>query len=153
MARQKRILYEGGATDRRMMEVIAKGEPMHYRINTIGDIPNDDFLSAVLTGIMLSGSTSFGYTHWQPEHPLGYRIREYSKRYWNFFAVRTSYEHGSREPLLERAAVIVKSFKDAEILKLHNAIPCPEQTGKVRNCGECGLCWLAQDKNIAFAEH
>jgi hypothetical protein len=151
MALQRRILYEGEKTDRAVAHAIVTAGPMHWRINTVGDIPRPEFLEAVLSALTVAGSTAWGYTHWQPEHPLGEQIRMYSEYYWNFFAIRTSYEHGSRDPLPERGAVVMEKFHP-ELLELHNAIACPEQTGEARNCGECGLCWTVR-RNIAFEDH
>jgi len=33
-----------------------------------------------------------------------------------------------------------------------NAFTCPEQTGKVKNCANCGLCWSV-DKTVRFLTH
>lgn len=152
MSGQKRVLYEGLKTDQAFTDAIAKGRRQHVRLNTVGDFPNQGFVDALLLGLMQSGkSTAFGYTHWQPEQPLGAYIRKMSHLYWEFFAVRTSYEHGSRKPIPERAAVVVDEF-DEKVLALHRAVPCPEQTGKAKNCGSCGFCWNTK-QNVAFKRH
>lgn len=159
MSLQKRIRYEGKETDRAVAKAILEAGPRHYRINTVGDFPNQSFFEAVLAAVTVSGSTAFGYTHWPLEEELGATILSYSDRYWDFFSIRASYEHGSREPLPRRAAVVLKTF-DPELLRLHNAVPCPENLQRFGyrkfkqdvNCGNCGLCWT-HDGNIAFVEH
>jgi len=40
----------------------------------------------------------------------------------------------------------------AEENTVAKAITCPEQTGKVRSCLDCGLCWSV-NKTIAFVDH
>jgi hypothetical protein len=159
MPYEKRIRYEGHKTDRLVAKAIAEAGPHHWRVNTVGDIPSQSFLEAVLAAITVSCSTAFGYTHWPRESELGAAIAYYSERYWGFFSIRTSYEDGGREPLPSRAAVVVERFTP-EVLRLHHAIPCPEQlqnkgyrTFRRRiNCGSCGLCWTTQ-QNIAFERH
>ena len=151
MSQQKRILYEGLKTDRLVSQAMGNAGRLHYRINTIGDFPTQSFLEAVFATIAVTGSTAFGYTHWQPEHSLGKMVRDLSDWHWDFFSVRTSYEHGSRKPLSERGAVVLQEFHP-KLLKEHNAIPCPEETGRARNCGECGACWTTR-RNIAFKFH
>ena len=32
----------------------------------------------------------------------------------------------------------------ANSTKTYNSIPCPEQTGHVKSCGDCPLCWTAK---------
>jgi hypothetical protein len=39
-----------------------------------------------------------------------------------------------------------------ESSKPADAFICPEQTGKTKGCGTCGLCW-GTSKNVAFLEH
>ena len=151
MPRQQRILYEGEKTDRAVADAIYNHGPAHYRINTIGDIPTQGFLERILEAVIASRSTAFGYTHWQPENKLGGQIRLLSDQSWDFFSIRTSYEHGSRKPLKKCGAVTMEKF-DKELLAEHNAIPCPEQLGQVKNCGECGLCWTTC-RNITFQLH
>lgn len=159
MGRQRRILYEGVKTDKLMAQAICATGPTHYRINTVGDIPSQSFLEGIFSAIAVTGSTAFGYTHWQPESELGSMIRQLSDWHWNFFSIRTSYLVGSRRPLPERAAVVMEQFNPAT-LKEHNAVPCPEQlqqTGQKTfnhkvNCGNCGLCWTSR-RNVAFQLH
>lgn len=159
MSRQKRILYEGTKTDKLMVQAICATKQSHYRINTVGDIPTQSFLEGIFSAIAVTGSTAFGYTHWQPESELGALIRQLSGWHWDFFSMRTSYKVGSRPPLPERAAVVMEKF-DPKVLREHNAIPCPEQlqqTGQKKfnhrvNCGNCGLCWTTR-RNIAFQIH
>ncbi len=151
MSLQKRILYEGTKTATLLAEEMRRAGPLHYRVNTVGDIPDSEFLLILFAGIGTSLSTAFGYTHWQPEDPLGAQIREFSDRYWDFFAIRTSYEHGSRKPLPERAAVVMPEFSK-KLLELHNAVPCPQQLGQSLSCAACGYCWNTR-RNVAFRHH
>jgi hypothetical protein len=160
MSQLRRIKYEGAKTDRAVGAAILKSRPHHLRINVSGDFPTQDFVDSVYRSIEESGSTSFGYTHWQPEEELGGYIRALSDANWDRFAIRTSYEPGSRAPLLRRAAVTMERL-DADLLREHNAVPCPENLQRLAgvrfkhdvNCGNCGLCWTLTERNIAFIQH
>ena len=153
MSQEKRVRYDGPQTDKAIARSIINLDegPAHLRLHTVGDFPTVTYVEAVLAALTVSHSTSFGYTHWQPESEIGAVIRAHADFHWRTFAIRTSYRHGSRLPLGERAAVTVDDFTP-RLLEMHDALPCPEQTGNVPDCGKCGLCWNTK-QNIAFRLH
>ena len=120
-----------------------------YRLHALGDFPTLDYTVDIYEALAASGSAAFGYTHWQPETPIGSALQRLAGKHWQRFAIRTSYKHGTREPLTDRGAVIVANSTEA---KAHDAIVCPEQTGRARNCAACGLCWNTT-RNVAFLLH
>jgi hypothetical protein len=145
----KRIRWEGRETGAIIAETIASSPASLVRLHTLGDFPTLEYAGQVLLALRTAGSAAFGFTHHQPETREGAGLRELSQKFWNRFSIRTSYLHGSRPPIAERSAVIVAHPSQA---KQHNAILCPEQQGKVKNCGACGLCWNTQ-RPIAFMLH
>lgn len=151
MSRQKRIRYEGQKTDIAVAQAIMEVGPAHYRLTTLGDIPNREFLEGLIAALVVTKSTAFGYSHWHPGSELGAQIYAYADRYWEWFSVRFSYETGVEKPPVERGAVTLPEF-DEGLLRYHNAIPCPQQQGKALDCGDCGLCWTTR-QNIAFKLH
>lgn len=152
MSKQWRIEYEGQKTDLGIAKAICAQKPRHYRYNTIGDFPNLRAWWTIVHATLSSGSTAFGYTNWRPDTELGRGIRDFSGRFWKLISVRSSLAHGVDSPLPERAAIVVPEFKRSILRQHYDAIPCPEQTGKVDNCGKCGLCWRTK-RNIAFELH
>lgn len=84
----------------------------------------------------------FGFTAWLPETQIGAAVHTilngaFPDRCW----IRFSGGHGSMS-----AKVVRKASAEAGV------IMCPEQTGRVPDCGACGLCWTAS-KQIAFLLH
>jgi hypothetical protein len=162
MFRERRIDYKGPETDEAIAGTIEARGPLHWRLHTVGDFPNEAYLDRVVAALRASGSTAWGYTHWTMADPLGEAIARQAKEHWGTFSVRLSYEAwGVRPPAHVPAAVVVRDFTP-EVLKEHNAVPCPEQVqdeglghrGKRQiNCGNCGLCWTAPHKTIAFKLH
>jgi hypothetical protein len=162
MFRERRVKYEGPETDEAIAGTIEVSGPLHWRLHTVGDFPNEGYLDRVVDALRASGSTAWGYTHWTMVDPLGEAIARQAELHWGTFSVRLSYEAwGVRPPADVPAAVVVRDFTP-EVLKEHNAVPCPEQVqdqglghrGKRQiNCGNCGLCWTAPHKTIAFKLH
>lgn len=161
MFRERRIKYEGPETDKAIADAIEAGS-FHWRLHTVGDFPNEAYLNRVVAALLKSGSTAWGYTHWTMADRLGAAIARQAKEHWGTFSVRLSYEAwGVRPPAHVPAAVVVREFTP-EVLKEHNAVPCPEQVqdeglGHLNkpqiNCAKCGLCWTALHKTIAFKLH
>ena len=145
----KRIIWRGAATGKTITAAIRAHSPILLRLHSLGDFPSVDYAGDVLLALRQAGSFAFGYTHHQPETPIGANLRTLAEQFWHRFAIRTSYLHGSRAPIPHRSAVIVESPGQAA---QHNAILCPEQQGRVDNCGRCGLCWHTQ-RPIAFLLH
>jgi hypothetical protein len=92
----------------------------------------------------------FGYTAWGVHTQIGKAVRLLRDRHWGRFAVRTS---GAKYG--PRTLVVADNNAIPMPLKSDDAIPCPAQTGKTKNCGTCGLCWspTVKDRAIAFRQH
>lgn len=146
----KRIRWDGESTSLAIADAVKAHPGMMLRLHTLGDFPSEEYVNRVFDAVMSSGiSAAFGFTHNQRDTPIGKRIAELAKEHWSRFSVRTSYEHGTREPIPERSAVIISHPDQA---KEHNAVLCPEQQGKTKNCGTCGYCWHSQ-RPVAFLLH
>ena len=85
---------------------------------------------------------AYGYTAWSPQSAVGAEIVATKAAFGARFAIRWSNGGEASDCTVPIRAV------DEPV----NATVCPEQTGKTRGCGTCGLCWTTQ-KNIAFIDH
>lgn len=86
----------------------------------------------------------FGYTARQLDDVIGERVAALREYAWDRFAIRTSgADSGPRTLVID----IPEAAPDA--------IVCPAQTERTRNCSTCGLCWseAAMHKPIAFLQH
>ena len=82
----------------------------------------------------------FGYT--ARDDSVGNLIKELNKRYPEQCVIRFSRNEkfdGSNRYAADEDMII-------------DAFTCPEQTGKVKNCANCGLCWSV-DKTVRFLTH
>ena len=145
----KRITWRGEKTGEGIAEAIRTSKPSMIRLHNLGDFPSISYARNVLAALKESGSAAFGFTHWQPTTTLGYALRRWAADNWGTFAIRTSYLHGSREPIPDASAVIVEHPDQA---KQHNAVVCPEQMGQTPSCAECGYCWHSR-RPVAFVLH
>lgn len=143
----KRLRWSGEETGRSIAGTIRElTQPALVRLHTLGDFPSLSYAHAIRSALKTSRSAAFGFTHWQPETPIGSALRSLWDR---DFCIRTSYLHGSREPISERSAVVVSHPDQASE---HNAIVCPEQMGRVKSCAECAYCWHTT-RPVAFVVH
>lgn len=145
----KRILWRGEVTGKGIADAIEHSSPSLIRLHTLGDFPSLKYARRVLSALLAGGSAAFGFTHHAPETPTGADIAEMARKHWDRFSIRTSYRHGTREPLAERSAVVISDPKQAAE---HNAVLCPEQQGQTPSCAECGFCWHSQ-RPVAFVLH
>ena len=145
----KRIVWRGEATGQGIADAIQHSAPAMIRLHNLGDFPSLKYARRVLSALLTGGSAAFGFTHHAPETPTGADIRALAAKHWDRFAIRTSYLHGTREPIPERSAVVVEHPEQAA---LHNAVLCPEQMGKAKSCATCGFCWHSQ-RPVAFVLH
>jgi hypothetical protein len=86
----------------------------------------------------------WGYTarHWSLD-PIGVDIDALNVLYRGRWYVRysnTDIECNGTVPIQTEAQCPPEAFV------------CPEQTGRVKSCGACALCW-STPKNVAFLEH
>lgn len=145
----KRIVWRGEETGEAIAEAIRTSRPALIRLHNLGDFPSTSYAAKVIAALVSSGSAAFGFTHHPPEDNIGGALRRWAARHWDRFAIRTSYLHGTRKPIADRAAVIVASPSDAVA---HDAVVCPEQLGRTPSCAACGFCWHSQ-RNVAFVLH
>lgn len=150
MNRAARLLWEGEKTGVAVAHAMRAEKNAMFRLHTLGDFPSELYVVRTLLAVLdTSRNAAFGFTHHPPESEIGKMIRNASKEHWDRFAIRTSYLHGSRAPIKERSAVVISSPEQA---KEHNAVWCPEQQGKVKDCASCGYCWHTK-RPVAFLLH
>jgi len=85
----------------------------------------------------------FGYTAREISEPIGKAIWLNNIRFSDRHVVRYSRNIETTDLGIWYAAE--ESFEG-------NAFDCPEQSGKVKSCADCGLCWVAQ-KTVRFRSH
>lgn len=87
----------------------------------------------------------WGYTHaWREVHSGYYRINGVTM----LASCETIAEVKQADSLNYRTALTTTKFKQNTAWKENGFtfVPCPEQTGKTKNCTTCKLCWHPQDK-------
>ena len=85
----------------------------------------------------------FGYTAREKHTDIGKAIWLLNNRYEERCVIRVSKN--------ENSLGIGKLFAANEGFE-GKAFDCPEQTGKVKSCAACGLCWTAK-KTVRFLSH
>ena len=81
----------------------------------------------------------YGYSRWHPDTAIGKALDELRTQYPDRFCLRFS---NRPDALLSANSEHVSS----------EGVICPEQTGKSKSCGDCGLCWTMK-KQIIFLDH
>ena len=84
----------------------------------------------------------FGYTGREEYSDIGNAIWFINNRYNERCVIRYS---RSKEPTFTHLYAAEESFTG-------KSFTCPEQTGKLKNCASCGLCWSTQ-KTVRFLSH
>jgi hypothetical protein len=84
----------------------------------------------------------FGYTGREEDSEVGKAIWLMNTRFSERCVIRYSRSKGYEGSNLYAAE---ESFEGA-------SFDCPEQTGKVKDCASCGLCWTTQ-KTVRFLTH
>jgi hypothetical protein len=88
----------------------------------------------------------WGYTAHQPNSDIGRMIRDCNLAFTGRFLVRFS----NQPKPIEEEGVYTCAVDDAD----DDYITCPEQLGKVEDCGKCGLCMNPKvKKGIRFLRH
>jgi hypothetical protein len=86
----------------------------------------------------------FGFTaRWERDDPIGQALVRLVLAGWPRFAIRFS-----NAPVEECSTVSIEYPGQAPA----DAIVCPQQLGKTKSCGTCGLCWATR-RRIAFIQH
>lgn len=85
----------------------------------------------------------FGYTARERSTKIGKEILLLNLRYEERCVIRVSKNEES-----EGIGNLFAANEDFD----GNSFDCPEQTGKVKSCADCGLCWTAK-KTVRFLSH
>lgn len=113
------------------------------RLHELGDFPTVDYVhwwgDILETYLRVS---IFGYTAHHPGTPIGDAIALVRTQHPKRFAIRHSHYIG-----VPSTRVIEKPSE-----AWPGEVVCPEQTGRVKDCARCGLCWMSK-KRIVFLAH
>ena len=85
----------------------------------------------------------FGYTGRQLDTRIGNAIRILNLRFGERCVIRHSWNKESKG--ISELYAAEESFEGKSFI-------CPEQTGKVKDCASCGLCWTT-NKTVKFLSH
>ena len=114
------------------------------RLHVLGDFMSVEYVKFWETMMLdYPNLCIFGYTGRELDSKIGMAIHMLNLRYSERFVVRFSRNFDSTET--------GKSFAANESFE-GKSFDCPEQTGKVKNCASCGLCWTTT-KTVRFLSH
>lgn len=142
----KRIRH-GDAMESRLWDELAILQQINpkgflVRLHVLGDFYSVDYVQLWHEALEAYPALHiFGYTARKPQSDIGREICELIGVWPERFHVRFSGWNGPRN-----GAVVVNHASETQ------HIVCPEQTGKAKTCGNCGLCWHS-DRTIAFLRH
>ena len=83
----------------------------------------------------------FGYTAREPHTKIGKRIADVEQAYPDRWVIRQS-----RSKAYDGTRYAASEEFEGD------CFTCPEQTGKLDSCADCGLCWSAT-KTVKFLTH
>lgn len=113
------------------------------RLHVLGDFYSEEYIQ--FWGEMLRDNPRlciFGYTGVPPISVLGWEIWSMNLLCPNRCVIRFSRNHSYDK---------TNSFACDESFE-GDSFTCPEQTGKVKSCAACGLCWTAL-RTVKFLSH
>jgi len=114
------------------------------RLHVLGDFYSTEYVHFWRDMLLEYDSLCiFGYTAREFEQPIGKAIWLNNIRFSDRHVIRYSRNLESKD--LGQWYAAEESFEG-------NAFDCPEQSGKVKSCADCGLCWVAQ-KTVRFRSH
>ena len=87
----------------------------------------------------------YGYTGRELGTDIGDAIHLMNLRYSDRWVVRYSRNQESESIMSGKWFAAEESFEG-------RSFDCPEQTGKIKDCASCGLCWMAP-KTVRFLSH
>lgn len=88
----------------------------------------------------------FGYTAREPHTAIGKRIADVGQAYPYSWVIRHS-----KSQEYEGTSLIGTRYAASEEFE-GDCFTCPEQTGKLDSCADCGLCWSVT-KTVKFLTH
>lgn len=146
-----RRLRHGPAFEDRLGHELAIMQYRHpkgfaVRLHVLGDFYSVEYVSLWESFIQkFPALFVFGFTarHDVASDPIAKRLREMTEAHWPRFGIRYS-----NAPLDECATISVEHPRQIPA----DTILCPQQVGKTRSCGTCGLCWHTK-RRIAFLQH
>jgi hypothetical protein len=129
------------------------------RLHVVGDCKTDATAQTVA-----AAADDHRAKHQQPVWTYTHAWRSVSRESWGGVSILASCETTEQVKQAKdkgfATAMVVPHHSSAKAYMLDGikVIPCPEQTGKARNCEACQLCWndaglKASDSTIAFALH
>ena len=116
------------------------------RLHVLGDFYSADYIRFWDGLLSFYGErlAVYGYTAHNPGSKLGLLIGRLNLTYPERCEVR--YSHGANyNKTFDQRFAAEESFEG-------DAFDCPEQTGKVKDCASCALCWEAT-KTVRFLTH
>jgi len=120
-------------------------EGVTIRLHVLGDFFSEQYIT--FWDIMLlvyPTLTVYGYSAHHPDTEMGKKITQLNLRYSDRCAIRFSVS-GDYDPLTKNRFAAEESYDG-------KSFDCPEQTGKVKSCAACALCWDAT-KTVRFLSH
>lgn len=116
------------------------------RLHVLGDFFSSDYIRFWDGLLSFYGDSLavYGYTAHNPGSKLGVLVGRLNLTYPERCEIR--YSHGANyNRLFDQRFAAEESFDG-------DSFDCPEQTGKVKDCASCGLCWEAT-KTVRFLTH
>ena len=113
------------------------------RLHVLGDFYSPEYVG-VWEELLATHDNlaAFGYTHRNdPACPIHQAIADCKMNFGVRFYIRWS------------DMPDVPDSASHETIAAPDAITCPEQIGKAKNCAACGLCWNAAAEKIRFIHH
>ena len=115
------------------------------RLHVLGDFYSPEYVR--LWGqfiVQFPALRVFGFSaRWERSDPIARALVELVLAGWPRFAIRFS-----NAPVDECSTVSIEHSGQAPA----DAIICPQQIGRTKSCGTCGLCWHTK-RRIAFIQH
>ena len=114
------------------------------RLHVLGDFYSVEYVRFWEAMLLFNENlTLFGYTANLPSSEIGKAIWLMNIRFSERCVIR--YSHNAESTMLGEWYAAEESFEGS-------SFTCPEQTGKVKSCADCGLCWTTQ-KTVKFLSH
>ena len=133
------------AIEKEVSELCKKHDKVAIRLHVLGDFYSVDYVRFWDALMCVHPNLHvWGYTARIPQRDkIGREVVALNLRYPNRWAVRISSSQESTGPNAIYAAE--EGFTGDHFV-------CPEQTKKVKSCGDCGLCWQSP-KTVKFLSH
>lgn len=145
----RRIIH-GPGLEQRLEADLARLQAQHprgfaIRLHVLGDFYSVAYVQLWARFIVrFPALRVFGFTaRWERTDPIAVALVRLVMAGWPRFAIRFS-----NAPIEECSTVSIEYPGQAPA----DAIICPQQLGKTKSCGTCGLCWATR-KRIAFIQH